>query len=154
MKRAEAERFEAARREYEVTRRAYEAQRGLEEAKRKEEMERLEKRRAAEAEEMRKPINRLRRAYWQYMYVGSCYRVREGYLVVWINDIELERARGAVTRIENEVLNEEPTINIAAVWKEVADRKPASIYEAQCKPAYNVLIETAPVLPVLKDFGR
>lgn len=154
LKRAEAARFEAAKREYE-------AQRRIEEAKRKEEMERLrkmeEERRAAqaaEAKEMRKPINRLRRAYSQYMYVRSCYRERQGYLVVWINDIEMERARGAVTLIENEVLNEEATIDTAAVWKELAERKPATIYEAQCKPTYNALTEAAPSLPDIKDFGR
>ena len=154
LKRAEAERFEAAKREYE-------AQRRNEEAKRKVEMGRLRKmeeerraNQAAEAKEMRKPINRLRRAYSQYMYVRSCYRARQGYFVVWINDIEMERARGAVSRIENEVLNEEATIDTAAVWKELSDRKPATIYEAQCKPAYNALIEAAPSLPDIKDFGR
>jgi hypothetical protein len=154
LKRAEAERFEAAKREYE-------AQRRIEEAKRKEYMERLRKfedeRRAAaaaEAEEMRKPINRLRRAYSQYIYVRSCYRVRQGYLAVWINDVEMERARGAVTRIENEVLTEEPTINTAAMWKEFSDRKPATVYEAECKPTYHALLEAAPSLPDIKDFGR
>jgi hypothetical protein len=52
------------------------------------------------------------------------------------------------------VLNEEPTIDAAAVWKEFAERKPVTIYEAECKPTYNALIEGAPSLPVMKDFGR
>ncbi|WP_316186622.1 hypothetical protein [Bradyrhizobium sp. SZCCHNRI2014] len=150
LKRQEFERKEAAKR-----------QQVIEEAKRKEEAERWRKAEqerqlatAARAQEMRKPINRLRTAYEQYMYVTSCHRAREGYLVVWINDVEMDRARQAVTRLEKEILREDSTINVDEVWNEIAKIKPSTVYEYNCKPAYNELIMAAPGQPTIKDFGQ
>jgi len=143
-----AERQEAARR-----------QQAIEEAKQKEEAEhrqKLEQERqaaaAAQAIEMSKPINRLRTAYQEYLYIRSCYQVREGYLVVWINDVEMERARQAVTRLEKEILKEDSTLNTDEVWREI--RTPSMVYEPNCKLMYSELIRTAPGLPKVKDFGQ
>jgi hypothetical protein len=52
--------------------------------------------RAAAAAEAAKPISRLRQAYLNYMVVKKCYDVRLGYQLVYINEIEMERARDVV----------------------------------------------------------
>ena len=57
--------------------------------------------------EAAKPINRLKQSYFNYMVVKRCYDVRLGYAVVWINEIEMERARRAVSAIETSILKEE-----------------------------------------------
>jgi hypothetical protein len=107
LKREEAARREAERQRHEAKQRA--------EEKRMQEIaehsRREAERRRAEAEEMRKPINRLRFAYWNYMNVSACYRERQGYFLVLINDIQMKRARDAVSRIEQDVLKEDPTIS-------------------------------------------
>jgi hypothetical protein len=69
------------------------------------------------------------------------------------NDVEMERARQAVARLEKEILKEDSTLNTTAVWDETARLQPSRIYEHQCKPSYDYLITTAPGLPAVKDFG-
>jgi hypothetical protein len=148
-------------RKNEELRRQREAERAIRDAEMREETERFRRRQEAEAAEaaaraewLRKPANRLALAYAQYMYVRACHAARQGYLAVWINDVQMQRARDAVTRIENEVLKEDGTIDTTATWKEIDQRSPSHIFEYRCKPAYEELISAAPGLPTVKDFGN
>ena len=133
--------------------RKLEAQQRADEERRKEIAERQRQeheRERAEAEYWRQPVNRLRRAYHRYLYVTACHQARQGYLVVWINDVEMERARSAVSRIEREVVTQDPKIRPSAEW----NKEKPEIVEYSCKPTYDELIADAPALPAVKDFGR
>jgi hypothetical protein len=61
------------------------------------------------AQEAGKPINLLRSAYEQYIFIKKCYDIRQGYLTVNISDPELARAREAVKRIEEKLRPELPS---------------------------------------------
>jgi hypothetical protein len=126
-----------------------EMQRKLIEQKRRDE----EERRIKEAE-MRKPINQLRLAYYRYLYVRRCYRAREGYVVVWVNDVELQRARDAITRLEKLLLNQDQTLDTASEWEEISKKMPSIVYEYQCQQNYQDLMLSSPAVPERKDFGQ
>jgi hypothetical protein len=72
---------------------------------------------AAAAAEARKPANRLLTGYKRYAFVKYCNEVRQGYALVYVNDIELARARTAVKAIEDDVVREDSSIVTDAVWK-------------------------------------
>lgn len=61
---------------------------------------------APSAEELRQkqaalwPDYQLKAAYANYIYIKHCYDARQGYLVIYISDAELELARRAVSRVE------------------------------------------------------
>jgi hypothetical protein len=48
-------------------------------------------------------FNTLLYAYRAYAFVKGCYQIREGYLSVNINEVELERARIKVTSVEEDI---------------------------------------------------
>jgi len=58
--------------------------------------------------ESKRPVNQLFMAYKLYSHVQFCNEVRQGYMVVWINEVELERARQATKAIEKVALAENP----------------------------------------------
>jgi regulator of protease activity HflC (stomatin/prohibitin superfamily) len=142
-KREEAERKEAARR-----------QQAIEEAKRKEEAERWRKAEqerqaaaAAAAAEAAKPINRLRRAYFNYLVVKECYDVRLGYQLVYINEVEMERARVTVKAIETSILKQDSSIDTNNTWQQAAQLIEASKQYVEryfCQKTYHDLLSAAP----------
>jgi hypothetical protein len=67
--------------------------------------------------ESKKPVNRLFVAYQLYSNVQFCHEVRQGYLSVWINDVELERARLVTKAIEKVALAETPDLDTDAMWR-------------------------------------
>jgi hypothetical protein len=73
------------------------------------------------------------RLYRQWMFVQFCNQVSEGYAMVYVNDVELERARAAVRAIEKKILAENPGVDSDKVWNEAAKpvRFPAN--PDQCK---------------------
>jgi hypothetical protein len=103
--------------------------------------------------EMAKPVNQLRLAYYRYSYIRSCYKIRLGYLAVWINDVELQRAKDAVTTRERMVLEQDSTINTDTEWSNVQAKMPQWYYENECRQYYNALITSIPRVPGKKDFG-
>ena len=75
---------------------------GLSDLLREETLRREAENRRKELEriEAAKPINRLGQAYFNYMVVKRCYDVRLGYQLVYINEVELERAKEAVASLK------------------------------------------------------
>jgi uncharacterized protein YecT (DUF1311 family) len=65
-----------------------------------------EKKRAAEAVaiEAAKPENQLFRGYKLYAFIKYCNEIRQGYEMVYINDVEMERARHKIEGIEKDAL--------------------------------------------------
>jgi hypothetical protein len=117
---------------------------------------RQEKAREEARIEAAKPINRLRQAYFNYMVVKRCYDVRLGYQLVYINEVELERARRAVNAIETSALKEDSSINTSATWQEGVQMLGASkeyVEQYFCQKTYNDLLNAAPYSPPAKDFG-
>ena len=110
----------------------------------------------AQRVEAAKPINRLRKAYFSYLVVKRCYDVRLGYQLVYVNEVELERARLAVSAIENSILKEDPSINKNDPWQEAAEVIRTSTQPVEqyfCQKTYNDLLNAAPYSPPVKDFG-
>ena len=54
--------------------------------------------------------NRRAESELNYVAIKRCYDARLGYLLVFINEVELERARSAMAAIEAGALKEEPTL--------------------------------------------
>jgi hypothetical protein len=104
--------------------------------------------------EAAKPINQLRFAYARYSYIQNCYNIRLGYLAVWINDVELQRAKDAVTRREKMLLEQDQTIDTTAVWNAVQANKPQLYYDHECRQHYRDLLLSVPALQQQKNFGN
>jgi hypothetical protein len=117
-----------------------------------------EKAKAEAAAEARKPVNRLLIAYGRYAFVKYCNEVRQGYLMVYVNDIELERARIAVRGIESDAIREDPSLNTDAVWKLAnAAIKGEYVEQSICQLRLNELLQQAAAIHpensiVPKDF--
>jgi TPR repeat protein len=101
--------------------------------------------------------NRLLTAYMQYVFVKHCYEVREGYVVVYINDVEFDRARNAIKAIETDALAKNGSLNTDAMWKkavtDLLNQKPF-VGRDQCQVNLNALIATGPSGGIIieKDF--
>jgi hypothetical protein len=91
------------------------------------------------------PINRLLTGYRLYNYVSICNQVREGYLVKYVNDIELERARQVVKGIADKATQDDPSINTDDVWAK-AQKNPIApqVNENICHTSLVQLINSSP----------
>lgn len=116
------------------------------------EMRRMHEAEARTQVEARKPRNRLQRAYWLYMYARGCHQARQGYVVVWLNDVQLERARNSIKAIEQGVVQEDPSIDPTEEWKRVTEIQPTGVWEHECPRMFNELLALAPSTPMKKDF--
>jgi hypothetical protein len=124
----------------------YTEQRALEAAKadkrRQVETERQEK----AAAEARKPENRLVRAYEFYAKVQFCNQVRQGYASVFVNDVEMERARIAAKTIEKSLLSEEPNLNTDNVWQQaLSNIQGWRAFRETCQGTYIALLRLSPI---------
>ena len=107
--------------------------------------------------EAAKPINRLRQSYFDYMVVKRCYDLRLGYQLVYVNEVERERARAAISAIEISILGEDSSIDKDGAWQAAARAIEASNQYLErnfCQQTYNELLSAAPYSPPVKDFGR
>jgi hypothetical protein len=122
-----------------------------EQAKRDEEQRKAaQAMRAKQAEETRRvanlPENRLFEAYWRYAHVQYCYKVREGYAMIYISDPELARAKTVAKAIENKILDEQPGLDTDSIWrKALGHNDGGSITDSSCKRTYGELVEMSPV---------
>jgi len=110
--------------------------------------------RAVAATEARKPLNRLLTGYRRYAYIKYCNEVRQGYVVVYINEVELDRARVAVKAIEDDALREDRSLDTNAIWnmalKELGGKY---VDRVPCQMELNALLEQNPRPGTLeKDF--
>lgn len=58
--------------------------------------------------------------YDYYVRVQACHTVRQGYLVVWINDVEMDRARRAVKALEQVYTKQYLSIDTTALFQQAA----------------------------------
>ena len=90
----------------------------------------------------RRPDNKLLVSYKQYAYIKYCNEIRQGYLIVFINDIELDRARTAVKAIEIDVLNEKDDIDTDAIWERAdSEIRGQFVNRDQCQSELNRLLQ-------------
>jgi hypothetical protein len=74
-----------------------------------------------EAIEAAEPVNKLRQAYYNYFIVQACYKQRNGYLVTFVSDVEMDRSRRAAKDLEKLYLSQDSSIDKNAVWNSVRD---------------------------------
>jgi hypothetical protein len=106
-----------------------------------------ERQAAAEAKaiEDAKPINVLFRAYTQYIYVNMCHQNREGYLMVFINDVELDRTEKAIHAIIKQQKKIDPQVDTDFAYSEAMKERHYQISGETCKWSYNLLMNMSPV---------
>ena len=91
------------------------------------------------------------------MVVKRCYDVRLGYQLVYINEVELERAKRAVNTIEASALKEDSSIDTGNAWQEgirMIETSQRYVEQYFCQKTFNDLLSAAPYSPPVKDFGR
>lgn len=140
---AESKRYEEQKaRDEEAARiRAAQAAREADENRRKA----IAARQEAEAE-ARKPSSRLAHAYQAYSYVRFCHEVREGYLIGYVNDVELERATTAIKAYAKQMQGEDASINLDSIWQNAsAANRGRYANEYECKAEYAALLKLSPV---------
>jgi hypothetical protein len=69
-----------------------------------------------EAIEAAEPVNKLRQAYYNYVNVQACYKRRNGYLVTFVSDVEMDRSRRTAKDLEKLYLSHDSSIDKNAVW--------------------------------------
>jgi C-terminal processing protease CtpA/Prc len=75
--------------------------------------------RQQQEQESRKPENLLRASYSRYIFIKQCWESRSGYLAVFISDPEMERAKKAVSRIEDKLKPQLPSaVTTDELWSE------------------------------------
>jgi hypothetical protein len=62
------------------------------------------------SEKQTTPAGKLAKNYQRYIIVQGCYKVRDGYLAVYINDVEMDRARRAITDLEKLYTTQDPVL--------------------------------------------
>jgi tetratricopeptide (TPR) repeat protein len=73
--------------------------------------------------------------YEKWVYVSVCNQAREGYLLQYVNDVELDRARRGVQGAERELLKRHSSLaeRKDQIWQEASRRKSVSVYPELCK---------------------
>jgi hypothetical protein len=100
---------------------------------------------ARQAAEAAKPINRLYRGYQYYAHIKFCNEVREGYLVKYVNDVELERAEIAIKAIVAQTTKEDAAIDTDDVWKKALKAVVGQYAEIEvCKASLIQLFKLSP----------
>jgi hypothetical protein len=98
--------------------------------------------------ESKRPVNQLLMAYKLYSHVQFCNEVRQGYMVVWINEVELERARQATKAIEKVALAENPDLDTDALWRKAKEAaKGFRAWDWSCRAVFSELLAMSPVSP-------
>jgi hypothetical protein len=94
------------------------------------------------------PQNRLFRAYKLYAEVQFCSQVRQGYALVWVNDVELERAHIAAKAVEKAAVAEQSDLNTTDLWQQAVRSMKAENWMANswnCQQALEMLVHMSPV---------
>jgi hypothetical protein len=93
-------------------------------------------------------VNQLFVAYQLYSHVQFCHEVRQGYLSVWINDVELERARLVTKAIEKVALAETSDLDTDAMWRKALKvAKGFNANQGSCPAVLQQLLAMSPVNP-------
>ncbi len=114
------------------------------------------------------PAGQLESAYFAYAFVKSCHATRKGYAIVYVNDIELNKATSAIKAKEKEILSKSPQLNAQkdSLWEQnsIKAQKATQNLNAYngnnfnndmkffCKTQMDELISSVPTQPIKKDF--
>jgi hypothetical protein len=96
------------------------------------------------------PTQRVLRGHIDYSIVKFCHDARDGYLLKYINDVEMERAITAIHAIVDQAKTQDPTINTDTLWnmsQKSLDRRPVN--EIGCHNMLNRLFEISPKPAIL-----
>jgi hypothetical protein len=89
---------------------------------------------------------RVQQGYAAYIGVRWCHETREGYLLQYVNDVEMRRAEEAIRAIVQKAKKEFPGMNTDVLWK-AADRdiigKPIS--QSYCQLWFHTLLDLSPI---------
>ena len=90
------------------------------------------------------PLNVLVRAYSYYIYIKHCYEKRDGYVIVYINDHEIDRARSDIKTISDKIKQSDPSISDDAAWR-LGDSEASKHVETQenCQYVLSILDKAA-----------
>jgi hypothetical protein len=101
------------------------------------------------AREEAKPENKLQRAYRAYGLVQYCNKVRQGYLVTYINDEEMDRAQIMMKATERMYVRQgfaDPSLTADSIWKRAMSQIGGQAIDSQsCKGYYRQLSDFSPV---------
>jgi hypothetical protein len=76
-------------------------------------------------------------AYRIYYVIKACHEVRDGFAVVYINDVQMEKARFKIKDIEDDAVAAKPGLDTDGMWKEAIDN--AHGYPLNFEPCQNYL---------------
>jgi hypothetical protein len=101
------------------------------------------------AREEAKPENKLQRAYRAYGLVQYCNKVRQGYLVTYINDEEMDRAQIMIKATERMYVRQgfaDTGLTADSIWKRALSQISGQPIDSQsCKGYYRQLSDFSPV---------
>jgi chemotaxis protein histidine kinase CheA len=101
------------------------------------------------AREEAKPENKLQRAYRAYGLVQYCNKVRQGYLVTYINDEEMDRAQIMIKATERMYVRQgfaDTSLTADSIWKRAMSQIGGQPIDSQsCKGYYHQLSDFSPV---------
>ena len=60
--------------------------------------------------------NRVSLGYRKYIWIQYCYQIREGYLLKYVNDIQLQRSAIIIKAIVDKAKQEEPSLDTDKLW--------------------------------------
>jgi hypothetical protein len=101
---------------------------------------------ARQAQAEQNARDRVQQAYSAYIMTKWCYETRDGYLLKWINDAELQRAETAIRAVVNKWQNQYQNMDTDSLWQQ-ADKhvvgQPINI--DTCRHWYSELLDMSPV---------
>jgi hypothetical protein len=104
------------------------------------------KRRAEIQAEENSPHGQVRQAYTAYIFVRWCHEIREGYMVKYVNDVEMDRAETAIRAIVQKWKVQEPNMNTDQLWQQADQRvvgKPINL--DTCHYGLRTLLDMSPI---------
>jgi hypothetical protein len=99
------------------------------------------------------PANRILRAYTAYIYSKVCHDVREGYVVQFVNDIELGWAEKAVSAVVEQATAQDTSIDTDVQWQNAlreANRWPTNFDLCRIRLGELMAMSPEPVYTVTK----
>jgi hypothetical protein len=100
---------------------------------------------AKQAIEDAKPINRLFRGYQYFGHARFCHESRDGYLMVYVNDFEMEKAETAIKVLAEQSIKADPSIDTDKLWAEAL--KALEGAPAEQIPCHNSLLRLFNLVP-------
>jgi hypothetical protein len=89
---------------------------------------------------------RLTADYAAFAYVRVCHQSREGYLVQYVNDVEMAKARNAIEAIVAQAKKDDPAINTDEAWSNaMAAIRGMNLDQMGCHNTLTQLLKRSPI---------